>query len=58
MRRPGTVAMDVEVTLAADGKTWKGTYKGRYGSAWTGGGKIGAVDIPPDGKLPPHEGVK
>ncbi len=57
-QRSGTVAMDVDVTLTGDGKNWKGTYKGRYGSAWTGGGKIGAAVPPTDGKLPPHEGVK
>ena len=57
-QRSGTVAMDVEVTLTGDGKNWKGTYKGRYGSAWTGDGKIGAVTTPADGKLPPNEGVK
>jgi len=42
-QRGGTVAMDVDVTLTGDGKNWKGTYKGRYGSAWTGGGKIAAA---------------
>ena len=42
-QRGGTVAMDVEVTLPGDGKNWKGTYKGRYGSAWTGEGKIGSA---------------
>ena len=57
-QRPGTVAMDVEMTLTGDGKNWKGTYKGQYGSAWTGSGKIGAATIPADAKLPPHEGVR
>jgi len=42
-QRPGTVAMDVEVTLTGDGKNWRGTYKGQYGSAWTGGGNIGVA---------------
>ena len=42
-QRTGTVAMDVDVTLTGDGKNWKGTYKGRYGSAWTGDGKIGVA---------------
>jgi len=42
-QRSGTVAMDVDVTLTGDGKNWKGIYKGQYGSAWTGGGKIGAA---------------
>ena len=45
-QRSGTVAMDVEVTLTRDGDAWKGTYKGQYGSAWTGGGKIGAAASP------------
>jgi len=39
-QRPGTVAMDVEVTLTGDGKNWKGTYKGQYGAAWTGSGTV------------------
>jgi len=42
-QRGGTVAMDVDVTLTGDGKNWRGTYKARYGSAWTGGGKIGSA---------------
>jgi outer membrane protein assembly factor BamB len=39
-QRPGVVAMDVEMTLDRDGEGWKGTYKGVYGSQWTGNGRI------------------
>ncbi|MEI7766926.1 MAG: PQQ-binding-like beta-propeller repeat protein [Phycisphaerae bacterium] len=39
-QRPGTVALDVDVTLTGDGKNWKGTYKGQYGAAWTGSGTV------------------
>ena len=39
-QRPGVVAMDVELTLDRDGENWKGTYKGVYGSQWTGSGRI------------------
>ena len=42
-QRIGTVAMNVEVTLIPEGGTWKGTYKGQYGAAWTGNGKITAA---------------
>jgi outer membrane protein assembly factor BamB len=46
-QRPGVVAMEVDVALTRDGENWKGTYKGRYGSAWTGTGKIGG-SLPKD----------
>ena len=39
-QRLGVVAMDVEMTLDRDGEGWKGTYKGVYGSQWTGSGRI------------------
>ena len=39
-QRPGVVAMDVALTLDRDGEGWKGTYKGVYGSPWTGSGQI------------------
>ena len=39
-QRLGVVAMDVEMTLNRDGEGWKGTYKGVYGSQWTGSGKL------------------
>ena len=57
-QRGGTVAMDVEVTLTRDDKNWKGTYKGCYGSAWTGDGKIGAAATPAAGKLSLNDGVQ
>ena len=41
VQRFGTVAMDVDITLASDGEHGKGTYTGKYGVAWTGGGTIG-----------------
>ena len=40
VQRLGGVAMDVEMTLDRAGEGWKGTYKGVYGSPWTGSGKI------------------
>ena len=52
-QRGGTVAMEVDVTLTGDGKNWKGTYKGQYGSAWTGSGKIAAVASSADEKREP-----
>jgi outer membrane protein assembly factor BamB len=55
-QRPGVVAMEVDVALTRDGESWKGTYKGRYGSAWTGTGKIyresvGSADRGPPNRL-------
>jgi hypothetical protein len=39
--RSGTVALEVDAMLEQTGENWLGTYKGRYGVAWSCRGEVG-----------------
>jgi hypothetical protein len=43
--RYGTVALEVDAVLEPVGESWQGTYKGRYGVAWSCRGKIGSAGL-------------